>query len=264
MLELTCRRAEIDDRMSILELGCGWGSLSLWMAEKYPSCRITSVSNSLGQRQFIETQARARGLDNLEVITADMRDFSTVHTFDRVMSVEMFEHMRNYDVLLDRISSWLKPAGKLFVHIFCHRDTPYFFETGGAVNWMGRHFFTGGIMPSEDLLLYFQDRFAVEGHWSVDGTHYAQTCEAWLRRLDVARRPLLSLFEQQGTTSHKQAALTLQRWRMFFMACAELFAYGGGTEWFVTHYLLRKRNGQLRNGSEITSSFVSSPPPRSE
>ena len=167
-----------------------------------------------------------------------MRDFTIDRTFDRVVSIEMFEHMQNYARLLERISGWLKPNGKLFVHIFCHRDTPYFFETEGADDWMGRHFFTGGIMPSDDLLLHFPDHLTIEKHWSVDGRQYARTCESWLARLDANRRSLLELFaESQGTA----APLVLQRWRIFFMACAELFNYRRGGEWFVSHYLFRNR-----------------------
>jgi cyclopropane-fatty-acyl-phospholipid synthase len=239
MLQLACERAEITDGMEVLELGCGWGSMSLWIAAHYPACRILAVSNSNTQREYIQAQCRTRGLDNLEVQTADMREFATSRTFDRVVSIEMFEHMRNYGLLHQRIAQWLRPGGKLFVHVFCHRHLAYEFETEGETNWMGRHFFTGGIMPSDDLLLYFQDDLAVEDHWNFNGRHYAQTCEHWLQNLDRNRAALLRVFAESDAP--EPPAILLQRWRMFFMACAELFRYGGGNQWFVSHYRFRRR-----------------------
>ncbi len=236
MLRQTCERAEVSDGMRVLELGCGWGSLTLWIAEHFPQSQITAVSNSSSQRRFIEARAAERGLSNVQVVTADMRDFTTDRRFDRVVSVEMFEHMRNYELLLHRISNWLTPEGKVFVHIFCHRDTPYLFETEGAANWMGRHFFTGGIMPSEDLLGHFNKHLQIHRQWNVNGKHYWRTCEAWLSNLDKNRESLLASFQRDLTAD--QARRTLQRWRMFFMACAELFRYRDGNEWFVAHYLM--------------------------
>ena len=234
MLRQTCQRAEIEDGMRILELGCGWGSLTLWIAEHFPNCQVTAVSNSVSQRKFIESRAESSRSSNIRAITADMRKFSTSQQFDRVVSVEMFEHMRNYDLLLRRVASWLTPQGKAFVHIFCHRDTPYLFETKGAANWMGRHFFTGGMMPSQDLFRYFDQDLVVERQWHVGGLHYGRTCQQWLRNLDQHRDAILAIFRQD--MSWWEAKKTMQRWRIFFMACAELFQYQGGHQWFVSHY----------------------------
>lgn len=238
MLQLTCERAEIADGMRVLELGCGWGSLSLWMAEHYPQCAITAVSNSANQRQWIEARAAERGLSNLRVITQDMRTLTLSETFDRVISVEMFEHMRNYELLLKRVAEWLEPDGKAFVHIFCHRHASYLFESEGASNWMGRHFFTGGMMPAIDLLREFRRDLTVQQLWIVNGRHYWRTSEAWLQNLDERQATVLKLLEASCGTA--TAGVALQRWRIFFMACAESFRYREGTEWFVGHYLLTR------------------------
>lgn len=239
ILALFCRRAELEDGMRVLELGCGWGSLCLWIAEKYPGCRVTAVSNSSTQREFIQGKAGQQGLDNLEVVTANIADFSTERRFDRVVSVEMFEHVRNYQRLMRNIAEWLEDEGKLTVHIFCHRQFAYPFETEGADDWMGRHFFTGGIMPSDDLLLQFQADLVLEKRWSVSGTHYTKTLEAWLRNCDRQRSQIRSIFD--ADLGRREGARQLQRWRMFLMACAELFSYGRGKEWFVSHYRFSKR-----------------------
>ena len=242
MLRLTCQRAQLEDGMRILELGCGWGSLTCWMAEQYPNSEITAVTNSQSQQIFIERRAAERQLSNLQVVKADMRQFSTRSSFDRIMSIEMFEHMRNYQQLFQRLSQWLTPAGKAFVHVFCHRHTPYLFETQGTDNWMGQNFFTGGTMPSENLFYQFTDDLHIQQQWRVSGLHYWQTCQAWLTKLDHNRSTILRRL--QNDLDKSNAEVQLQRWRMFFMACAELFRYRNGQEWFVSHYLFSQARSQ--------------------
>ena len=239
MLDLTCRRAGIQDGMNVLELGCGWGSLSLWIAENFPTAKITAVSNSNPQREFIMALCRDRGIGNIEVVTADINHYDTEKRFDRVVSVEMFEHMRNYELLLRKVASWMRPDAKLFVHIFCHKEYAYLFEAEGEDNWMGKHFFSGGIMPSDDLLLYFQDNVAIEDHWRMDGTHYERTANHWLQNIDARKEAVMPVLER--TYGKKDAAVWFQRWRIFFMACAELWGFRHGQEWWVAHYIFKKR-----------------------
>lgn len=244
-LRITCDRADLADGQQILELGCGWGSLSLWMAERYRSSHITAVSNSAPQRNFIESEAASRGLANLSVITADMNDFTTApQRFDRVVSVEMFEHMRNYELLLERIASWLRSDGKLFVHHFCHRTLAYPFETDGDANWMGRYFFTGGLMPHENMLRQFDRHMTVLEQWRWEGTHYQRTSEAWLANMDAHRRDALPILA--STYGCDEARRWFHRWRLFFLAVAELFGHMNGTEWFVSHSLLQPNSRSLQ------------------
>ena len=238
MLELTCKRAGLEDGMDVLDLGCGWGSFSTWVLRHYPNCRVLAVSNSRTQAEFIRTRCASEGLDRLEVVTADMNDFATERKFDRVVSVEMFEHMRNWARLFERVAGWLRPDGAFFQHVFCHQRYAYLYSDDGAADWMARHFFTGGIMPSQDLPLRYDDHLQVIDQWRVGGLHYSRTLEAWLAEMDRHRDRLLPVFDQTyGDDSERWFA----RWRMFFMACSELFRYRGGHEWYVAHTLMRPR-----------------------
>ncbi|MGI9542754.1 MAG: SAM-dependent methyltransferase [Cyclobacteriaceae bacterium] len=238
MLRLSFERADLQDSQDILELGCGWGSLTLFMADQFPQSRITAVSNSASQKSYIDQQAKDRGLNNVTVLTADMNDFDTKAQFDRVVSIEMFEHMRNYQRLLEKVGGFLKPDGRLFVHIFTHNKYSYKYEVKDSSDWMSKYFFTGGIMPGQDLLSKFSDHLSVVQTWEVDGTHYQRTAEAWLRKMDANQKRILALFNKvYGET---QAMQWWVYWRIFFMACAELFGFKQGMEWQVTHYLMKK------------------------
>ncbi len=239
MLEITCNRAELKDGQDILELGCGWGSLSLYMAKKYPKSNITVVSNSRTQKVHIDEQAKQRGITNLKVITVNINDFTIDKTFDRVVSVEMFEHMRNYQKLMHKVSTCLKADGKLFVHIFTHKEFAYKFEVIDETDWMSKYFFTGGIMPSDDLLLYFNEYLSIEQHWHVSGMHYSKTSEAWLQNMDKHKAEIMPLFEE--TYGKDQALKWWVYWRIFYLACAELWGYNKGEEWIVSHYLFTKK-----------------------
>ncbi len=239
MMRLYAERAELGDGQRILELGCGWGSLTLWMAKQFPNARITAVSNSRAQREFIEARCLERAIFNVEVITSDVNKLRLQEaSYDRVVSVEMFEHMRSYQELLKRIGNWLVPGGKLFVHLFCHRELLYLFEATSEGNWMGRHFFTGGLMPSADTLLHFQDVISIEQRWLLSGTHYEKTANAWLQNQDNNREQVMRVL--QGVYGMADAAVWYQRWRMFWMACAELFGFDNGNEWMVAHYRFKR------------------------
>ncbi len=238
MLALCVDRAGIMDGMEVLDLGCGWGSMALWIAAKFPRARVVAVSNSRTQAEFIRRRCTERGIDRVEVLTADMNEFSSARRFDRIVSVEMFEHMQNWDRLFSRVSNWLEPAGRFFLHVFCNRRYAYRFVDSGSSDWMARHFFSGGIMPSEDFPRRFGRHLEVIDQWRVDGLHYSRTLEAWLRAMDANRQRLIPLFRD---TYGDQAERWFARWRMFFMACSELFGYRHGMEWYVSHTLLKPR-----------------------
>jgi cyclopropane-fatty-acyl-phospholipid synthase len=238
--EETCCHADLSNGQEILELGCGWGSLTLWLATHYPDSRITAVSNSHSQRIHIENRAHAAGLDNVAVITCDMNDFDIDQRFDRIVSVEMFEHMRNWRRLFKRVAGWLKDDGRFFMHVFSHRQSVYAFEVKNASDWMSEHFFSGGMMPSDDLALYFQNDLQIVNTWTWNGNHYAKTAEAWLRNMDANKDQVFLLIAK--IYGEQQAQTWWMRWRLFFMACAESFAYAKGQQWHVRHYLFQKRH----------------------
>ncbi|MCI3181401.1 SAM-dependent methyltransferase [Caulobacter sp. CCUG 60055] len=234
-LARTCQNAGLADGQAVLELGCGWGSLSLWMAEAYPAASITAVSNSHSQKAFIDQRARERGLSNLTVVTADMNDFSTLGRFDRIVSVEMFEHMANWRALLTRMHGWLSPGGRAFIHVFAHRTAPYRFEVEDQSDFIAQHFFTGGVMPSHSLVRQYSDLFEVEADWRWSGAHYARTANHWLANFDRHEREIMGVMR---SVYGQDAALWARRWRRFFLATAGLFGDRGGAEWGVSHYRL--------------------------
>ncbi|MCB9497754.1 MAG: class I SAM-dependent methyltransferase [Fibrobacteria bacterium] len=240
MLDLTMERARLEPGQTILELGCGWGSLTLAMARRFPGNPILAISNSRSQREFILSKAAAEGLSNIEIQTVNMPDFLPHRTFDRVVSVEMFEHMRNHKELFRRISTWMNPGALAFAHIFCHREDAYLFQEDGEDDWMGRNFFTGGMMPSEDLFHHLQDDLRLVRHWRVSGLHYARTSEHWLQNLD--RNAKLASRVLADPTKAGSGERRYRMWRLFFLACAELFAFRNGNEWYVSHYLWEKRH----------------------
>ncbi len=247
MLALYSERAELANQQNILELGCGWGSLTLWMAEHYPDSHITAVSNSSTQKAHIDQQCQQAGFDNVTVITADVNALELdADQFDRVISIEMFEHMRNYRQLLARISNWLKPDGKLFVHIFAHRNVMYPFDVKSESDWMSKYFFTGGLMPSIDTLLHFQEQLSLESRWLVNGQHYEKTCNHWLEKTDQNKDRIIAAFRQDY--NQQDAEIWFHRWRIFYMSCAELFGLDHGRQWMVAHYLFN--NGLFNNAKK--------------
>lgn len=238
-LAASCERAALQDGQQVLELGCGWGSLCLWMAERYPNSQITALSNAAPQRAHIEAEARARGLQNLRVLTCDINRFDTDQRFDRVVSVEMFEHLRNWPRAFAQVARWLAPGGRFFLHVFAHREAPYAFEPRDASDWMSRYFFSGGMMPSDDLALHCQDDLQLCRQWRWDGRHYARTAAAWLANMDARYDRLAPLLA--ASYGQDQSALWWQRWRLFFMAVEELFGHAEGQQWWVGHYLFARR-----------------------
>lgn len=238
MLALYLQRGEFVDGQDILELGCGWGSITLYLAEKLPNSKITGVSNSNSQRRYIMAQAEARGFKNVEIITCDINDLSLEQKFDRVISIEMFEHVRNYQNLFNNIAQWLKADGKLFVHVFCHRFLMYPFIAEGEDNWMAKHFFSGGQMPAADTFYHFQQQLKIDRRWINSGQHYEKTSNHWLANMDSHKAEIMPIFER---VYGADAALWFQRWRIFFMSCAELFGYDQGRQWLVAHYLFSKQ-----------------------
>ena len=246
MLALTCRRTRLEDGMRVMDLGCGWGSLSLWIATHYPNCQVLAVSNSATQQEFIQRQCQVRGLGNVTVLKADMADFEKddrfdrMGTFDRVISIEMFEHMKNYQRLLRRIASLLKPDGKLFVHIFSHRAFAREFDAENPSDWMAQTFFSGGTMPSDDLLLFFQEDLKLVDHWRIDGWHYQKTLNAWLAKLDSRVEDVRRVIAQTYGSENEQRWLS--NWRLFFLACSVVWGLRGGQEYLVSHYLFEQAN----------------------
>ncbi|MFZ8865337.1 MAG: SAM-dependent methyltransferase [Rickettsiales bacterium] len=238
MLELYIERADIQEGHDILDLGCGWGSFSLYVAEKYPSVSITAVSNSKDQIAFIQNEAKRRGLFNIKASKMDVNNLDLNNKFDRIVSIEMFEHLRNYKLILNSLNSLLKPDGRLFVHIFCHKELTYFYEIKNNYDWMTKYFFEGGIMPSQDIFKYFDDKLEVINQWDVNGNHYAKTCKAWLNNHYKNKDKILDIFDKH----YDKPKIWFNRWRIFFLSCEAFFAINNGKEYFVSHYLLKKPN----------------------
>ena len=238
MIELYIERADIQEGHDILDLGCGWGSFSLYVAEKYPSVSITAVSNSKDQITFIQNEAKRRGLFNIMASKMDVNNLDLDNKFDRIVSIEMFEHLRNYKLILNSLNSLLKPDGRLFVHIFCHKELTYFYEIKNSYDWMTKYFFEGGIMPSQDIFKYFDDELEVINQWDVNGNHYAQTCKAWLNNHYKNKDKILDIFDKH----YDKPKIWFNRWRIFFLSCEAFFAINNGREYFVSHYLLKKPN----------------------
>ena len=239
-LSITCQHADLQNGMEVLELGCGWGSLTLWIASHYPNSKILGISNSASQRDYIISQAKKRNLNNIEIETVDMNKFETNKKYDRIVSVEMFEHMRNYQLLYKKIHSWLNQEGKFFKHIFCHRLTPYEFIIDDDSDWMSQYFFTAGIMPSDNLPYHFQEKLKLDNHWRWSGTHYQKTSNEWLYNMDSKKEIILPIIKD--TYGEQNIRIWWNRWRIFFMACAELFGFDNGNQWWVSHYLFSKQD----------------------
>ena len=238
MIELYIERADIQEGQDILDLGCGWGSFSLYVAEKYSSISITAVSNSKDQITFIQNEAKRRGLLNIKASKMDVNNLDLDNKFDRIVSIEMFEHLRNYKLILKTLNNLLKPDGRLFVHIFCHKELTYFYEIKNSYDWMTKYFFEGGIMPSQDIFKYFDDELEVINQWDINGNHYAQTCKAWLDNHYKNKDKILDVFDKH----YDKPKIWFNRWRIFFLSCEAFFAINNGREYFVSHYLFKKPN----------------------
>ena len=239
MLELYIERANIKDGHEILDLGCGWGSFSLYIAKKYPNTNITSVSNSSDQITYIKNEARKRGLSNINAYRMDVNSLELNIQFDRIISIEMFEHLRNYKLILSSLNNLLKPDGRLFIHIFCHKKLTYFYEMKNNFDWMTKYFFQGGIMPSKDIFEYFDDELEIINQWDINGNHYSKTCKAWLNNHYINRKKILDVFQKH----YDKPKIWFNRWRIFFLSCEAFFALNNGKEYFVSHYLLKKKSG---------------------
>ena len=239
MLELYIERANIKDGHEILDLGCGWGSFSLYIAKKYPNTNITSVSNSSDQITYIKNEARKRGLPNIKAYRMDVNSLELNTQFDRIISIEMFEHLRNYKLILSSLNNLLKPDGRLFIHIFCHKKLTYFYEMKNNFDWMTKYFFQGGIMPSKDIFEYFDDELEIINQWDINGNHYSKTCKAWLNNHYKNRKKILDIFHKH----YDKPKIWFNRWRIFFLSCEAFFALNNGKEYFVSHYLLKKKSG---------------------
>lgn len=240
MLELVCQRAAIEDGQRILDLGCGWGALSIYLANSFPNSLVTAMSNSSKQRKYIEEIIKRKGIKNLEVITCDINDLALTEKFDRILSIEMFEHMRNYQALFSKLAGFLNERGKLFVHVFCHCQLPFTYEVKSSSDWMAKYFFTGGTMPSRDMFHFFNQDMRISQQWAINGKHYRKTLEAWLKKMDGQKDLIMPILEDRE--GPEEAVKWWSYWRIFFMACAEFFAINGGKEYFVAHYLFEKNS----------------------
>ena len=238
MLEIYSQRAQITDGMSILDIGCGWGSLSLFLAQKYPKSEITGVSNSSSQKIFIDSVASERNISNLNIITRDINDFRTEEKYDRILSIEMFEHTKNTKKLMNLINDWLNPNGLFFMHVFAHKENPYYFDRDQKNAWMAKYFFTGGMMPNHNLFKDLKSNLEYQKSWILSGEHYERTSNAWLNKMDQNKGKILSLFERSNSSS--VAKRKFHFWRLFYIACAEIFGYDNGNEWVVSHHLFKK------------------------
>ncbi|MEA2071616.1 MAG: class I SAM-dependent methyltransferase, partial [Asgard group archaeon] len=239
MLALTCERAQMKDGLKVLDLGCGWGSLTIYLAQNYPKATITAVSNSAIQIAFIDKKVKKLGLRNVKTIKADVKNFTITEQFDRIISIEMFEHMRNYQKLFQKIQQFLKDNGKLFIHIFTHKNQPYLFEKDDETDFMAKYFFTGGTLPTADILFYFAENFTIEHHWRINGKHYEKTLNSWLWKMKKKKQQLLPIIEDVYGSKNKRKWWVY--WKVFFIANAAIFGWKKGNHWFVSHYLFKKK-----------------------